>query len=652
MSQGQRRLAAIMFTDVVGYTSFTERNEASALQLLEEHRQLLRPFFTQHNGVEVKTTGDGFLVEFASALEAVNCAYQIQESLHELNEERPLDQRILIRIGIHLGDVVHSQNDVYGDAVNIASRIEPLAEPGGICVTSQVYEQVRNKFDMPMTTLGRRVLKNLSEPTEVYAVVLPWSTAPTALTEETPTASSAHRVAVLPFTNMSPDPSDEYFADGMTEEVISTLSQIEGIEVISRTSVMQYKKSPKPIPEVAKELDVGTVLEGSIRKAGNRLRVTVQMVDATKDRHVWAESYDRDLQDVFTIQSDIAKRVADALQTRILKNVAKSAEQSGNVEAYTMYLRAMQLYHQSTESSLREAYILFKHVIARDPGFAKAYAGLADTICATAASGYVDFQMVDKAEVAAIKALELGPEDADAHAAMAGVHAFLDRFDECLKEAQLAIQLNPNLSHAYEELAIVYSTMAELDQAREAARKASELDPLSYRPRYVLGWAEMMSGRQDEALAVFNALLELNPKNPRTYVTLCDFYMIKGDFATAEKMLGEGAKLSPIDPAVILDKALLYAYTGRMSEAQGELQEILKNGSESVRLNGSLFVNCALGNLDEAFKPLMRMTETHSWPYLINVSPVFRQLRADPRYGEFLRKVGLPPDLGKRQGFR
>jgi adenylate cyclase len=638
LSQGQRRLAAIMFTDIVGYTSISQRNEASALQLLEEHRGIVRSFFTKHNGTEIKTMGDAFLVEFASALEAVRCAFDIQQSLNELNADRPLDRRILVRIGIHLGDVVHSQNDVYGDAVNIASRIQPLSEPGGICVTSQVYDQVRNKFEFPMTTLGRRQLKNVGEPTEAYRVVLPW----TQKSEAVP-LDIGHRVAVLPFTNMSPDPNDEYFADGLTEELISTVSRIEGIEVISRTSVMQYKKAPKPIRDVSKELEVGTVLEGSVRKAGNKLRVAVQMIDAGRDRHLWAESYDRDLQDVFAIQSDIAKRVADALEARIPRDSAKAAEPKADVEAYTTYMKAMQLYHEGTEQSLREAVVLFNNAIARDTSFARAYAGLAHALCLRAAGGYDDFSIVDNAEAAARKALELGPDLAEAHAAMADVNGFLDRFEEEVTEARRAIEINPNDSEAHLSLAVNYSALARMDEAREVAQKAYDLDPLSFRTGHMLAWVSLMSGRAERALEIFTRLKQLNPRNPRAYSSLSEYYMLMTDFGQAQKMLEAGSALSESDPIIRLDRGLLYAFTGRRKEAEEVLREIMASDAESVRLYGALFINCALGNIDEAFKALMRTAETHSWPYLINVSPLFRDLRADPRFAEFRERLGLPP---------
>jgi TolB-like protein/Flp pilus assembly protein TadD len=631
-----------MFTDIVGYTSLSQRDEASAIRLLEEHRGIVREFFPKHNGTEIKTMGDGFLVEFASALEAVRCAYDIQQSLHELNNGRPQEAKVMVRIGIHLGDVIHAQNDVYGDAVNIASRIEPLSEPGGICVTSQVYEQVRNKFEFPMTTLGKRGLKNVGDPIEVYQVVLPW-----ARDMQDARPDSAHRVAVLPFTNMSPDPNDEYFADGMTEEVISTVSSIEGIEVISRTSVMQYKKAPKPIREVSRELEVGTVLEGSVRKAGTKVRVTVQMIDAGRDRHVWAESYDRDLQDIFVIQSEIASKVAGALQSRLPRAGVGNEAHREDIEAYTSYMKATQRLHEDTEQSLRESEALFRRAISRDPAFARAYAGLAKSICQLAVRGFEDFTTLPKAEEAAGIALRLAPGDAEPHSAMAIVHTMLDRFEESAKETRTALEINPNLADAHIEMMMYYSTHNMMDEACRAAKKSHELDPLSFRPAYFLGFALLMSGKIREAEDTFKMLCTLNPSNPFSYTALCECHMVAGDFASAQSAIEKAEKIGPDAPSVVIDRGLLYASTGKRKEAEEILERTQRNEKESVRLYSALCINCGLGRIDEAFKALMRSAETHSWPYMINVSPLFKDLRADPRFSEFLDKVGLSSMIGK-----
>ena len=325
-----------MFTDIVGYTALSQKDESLALSLLQEHRSLLRPFFQNHGGREIKTIGDSFLIEFDSALEAVRCAVSVQKSMHDFNALRGMKSRILVRVGIHLGDAVHSGGDIYGDAVNIASRIQSIAEPGGICITQQVYDQVRNKIDVRLSDMGKRNLKNIEEPLEIYRIVLPWNEAlPSQRINQ-----DRRRLAVMPLVNMSPEPADSYFADGMTEELISTLSTVSGLRVVSRTSVMGYKNSTKKLGEIAKDLDVGTIIEGSVRKSGNKVRITIQLIDAIIDEHSWVANYDRELDDVFAIQSDVAKQVAGALSVRIGESEGKrlSKIRTTSTSAYQDYL--------------------------------------------------------------------------------------------------------------------------------------------------------------------------------------------------------------------------------------------------------------------------------------------------------------------------
>ena len=328
-----------MFTDIVGYTALSQADEASTLFLLEEHRVLLRSIFPRHNGREVKTIGDAFLVEFSSALEAVTCSADIQTAMHDRNAGLPPEKRIQIRVGIHVGDVVHAQGDILGDAVNVSSRIEPLAQPGGVCISAQVYDQVRNKIGLPLEKVEGKTLKNVNIPVEVYRIVMPWE-----IETKTDVAElDVRRVAVLPLKNMSPDPNDEYFAEGMTEELITSLATVTDLTVIARTSTMQYKNSTKRIGEIGRELNAGTLIEGSVRKAGNKVRITVQLIDARNEGHLWVQSYDKQLDDVFAIQSEVAQKVAEALKVRLsdagLKRIEKGA--TSNPEAHTLYLKGM-----------------------------------------------------------------------------------------------------------------------------------------------------------------------------------------------------------------------------------------------------------------------------------------------------------------------
>src|SRR5881296_2566383 len=365
-----------MFTDIVDYTIMSQKNETLALTLLEEHRQILRPAFARRGGREVKTIGDGFLVEFPSALEAVRCALEIQQLMKERNQSVPSESKILLRVGVHLGDVEHRNGDVYGDAVNTASRVQSLAEPGGVSITQQVFDHVRNNEEFRTVALGQNQLKNVQTPTEVYRV-LP-STERTKLT--TNEALEPRRVAALPLAIISSDQQDEYFADGLTEEIINTLSTIPGLRVFARTSVMKYKQVNKSVGEIGRELKVGSILEGSVRKAGGRLRITIQLIDVGSEAPIWAQKYDRELEDVFKIQTDIAVRVAEALKVQLLRENRKLIEQKApeDIAAYVLYLRGRYYWSKRTREDLEMAISYFGEAIQKDPNYALAHAGMAD----------------------------------------------------------------------------------------------------------------------------------------------------------------------------------------------------------------------------------------------------------------------------------
>jgi adenylate cyclase len=636
MSSADRRLAAVMFIDIVGYTRMAQSNEPLALELLAEHRKLVRPLFPAHGGTEVKTIGDAFLVEFRSALEAVLCAVEIQKRMAEHNAVASKERRLQVRVGVHLGDVVHEAGDVYGDAVNVASRIEPLAEPGGICISEQVFDSIRNKSKLEIIRVGDIELKNVELPVTIYRVKVPDGTS-------TGSAGSVarERLAVLPFVNISPDPNDEYFADGLTEELISKLSEVKGLKVIARTSVMNYKKKEKSVSQIGRELDAGSIIEGSVRKAGSKIRVTVQLIDSRTEEHLWATNYDKELDDIFAIQTDIASRVASSVSAGLLPVSSKG--DTRDMEAYTLYIKGMQRFHEGSESSMRDAVELLGKAITRDPRFVKARAALAVTWLRLATGGYEDYAVAEeRAEPLARRALELDPGSAEAHAAMASVCNVLDRFEETRLEAESAVRINPNLSEAHLAIGIDLASMGRLDEALVSMEKAHELDPLAWHVADILSRTARVSGRVDRSFEILEKMNELSPNNPRVLSGLAESHMVKRNFETAQKLLDEGLKISPREPLLRLNQGLLFVYTGRRKESEEALAEISKDSVEAFRLYGQLFINAALGNLDLAFMALSRQAEIHAWPFLIGTLPVFEELRKDPRYKDFASKFGLP----------
>ncbi|MCI4348544.1 MAG: adenylate/guanylate cyclase domain-containing protein, partial [Thermoplasmata archaeon] len=504
-----RRLAAIMFTDTVGFTASAQANEARALDLRAKQQRLLRPLFAAHHGREVKSTGDGFLVEFGSALNAVQCAVEIQRVLGKHNLSTPDEATIRIRIGIHLGDVVETEGDVFGDSVNIASRIEPLAESGGICVTAQVFDQVQNKLDLRFERLGVPELKNVRVPIAVYRIVVPTENVANATSLVDP--DLPRRMAVLPFTSMSPDPQDDFFADGLTEEIITELSRIPSLRVIARTSVMRYKTHPKSVREVGVELRVGNVLEGSVRKAGSRIRITAQLIDAATEEHLWSERFDRELADIFAVQAEIAGSVAGALDLRLHTPPAPSRSSPPNVEAYTLYLRGRFLWNQRTTAAVREALRRFEEAIAIDPNFPLAHSGVADCYSVLVDRGALPSrETIPKARAAAEKGLQLDPQLAEAHASLGLALSHAGDVPGSERELRAAIALNPGYAAAHLWLSLLLEGSGRTEAAWAEVAKAEDSDPLSPAVLNGAGVKAWVAGRNDEALGKWARALELN----------------------------------------------------------------------------------------------------------------------------------------------
>ena len=632
----QRRLAAIMFTDLAGYTALTQRNEALAMQLLEEHRRIVRPFFPKHNGREVKTIGDAFLVEFASALEATRCAFDIQQSLNELNSGRPQDRSVMLRIGIHLGDVIHDQNDVYGDAVNIASRIEPLAPPGGICVSEQVYSQIKNKFEFPLSTLGERTLKNVNEPVEVFRVVLPWEGK-----SERESTFERNRIAVLPFANMSPDPNDEYFADGLTEELIDRLAQVKELEVIARTSVMSYKKKEKKAAEIARELSVGSLVEGSVRKAGNRIRVTAQLINGATEGHLWSSHYDKNLEDIFAVQSEIAEKVAGELKVLLVESEKRTLEKkpTENTEAYNNFLRGREMLREQTEPSLKQALALFEKAIELDPNFAKAYVGVADCHRHLADRG---FELADTSVTTVRplldRALSLDPNLPEAHAALSAMFFNMDDVLASEAEARRALELNPSLPDTYWHLFELAALKGDPGEMVRQIESAYRLDPIRPDFIYRVGLAYFWCGREQEALEFWKRNEHLAPAF--AYRGMTEYYTAKGDLEKAKEYNAKLEKLDPTSPRVVWMGGALAAKEGDKERALLAVKKIEDAKMGPIGFNFIGYVYHALGDLDSFFDCMSKALEAHTIIVsTLMYSPLLAKARADPRYLELMMKI-------------
>jgi len=428
----ERRLAAIMAADVVGYSRLMGANEVGTLQALQElHGELVNPTIAEHGGRIVKLTGDGLLAEFASVVGAMECAITIQDSMPARNADVPEDRRIQFRVGINLDDVIVQGDDLFGDGVNIAARLEGVARPGGIAVSQSVRDNVESRLKLSFADRGQQQLKNIAMPIRVFDVLLESGNAP-AMTMADPMAvvMASPSIAILPFTNMSGDAEQEYFSDGITEDIITDLSKISALFVVGRHTSFAYKNMPGHLDRIAAELGVRFLLEGSVRKAGNRIRITAQLIDGSTGGHLWAERYDRDLTDIFAIQDELTKAIVDQLRLRLLPEEMSifGPAPTENVEAYSLYLKGRQFFHNATKSFLMLARQMFVRATQLDPNYAKAFAGIAN--CDARMIGWYGEDIPEQRILAnADKALAIDPSLAEAHAARADSMSFVDGHD-------------------------------------------------------------------------------------------------------------------------------------------------------------------------------------------------------------------------------
>jgi adenylate cyclase len=632
-----------MFTDTVGFTASTQTDESHALDLLRQQQDIVSPLISSHHGREIKSTGDGFLVEFDSALKAIQCAIDIQRRINDRNAEGSLPP-IRIRIGIHLGDVVQSGTDILGDAVNVAARIEPVSEPGGICVSGAVREQVWNKIPEKLEKLPPTHLKGVQSPMDIYRVVLSWT-----VKEPASRRSGPPRLAVLPFVNISPDPNDEYFADGLTEEMITVLSQLQELRVIARTSVSLYKSTHKSVSQIGGELGVDAILEGSVRKSGDQLRITAQLVNVETQEHTWAHTYDRKLENVFAVQTQIAKRVA-----RQLKINLRAADQSRlearpavRSDSYLAYLKGKTLLHTFTSAvsrSLESAVEQFELAISLDPKNAAAYSGLAD---ATRMKGWWHpdvprSKWEETSRRLVTRAIELDPNLAEAHASLA-----LDLWDSCdypaaEKELKLALLLNPSYSLAHNAYAAVLEDQARVDEALLQFKLGEEADPLwllnVYNSVLLLIWL----GRFDDALPKIQKIRHLDTSLEPYHFVLANYHLARSDLARCLDELRQAIELNQEPREREVTRAWYFALSGEFEEARAVLrrEETLHEFGESM--SEIALVYAELGDLDECFRMLEKAISTGPLAFQRwRLDPRLKEVRSDPRFAVMLKKLNL-----------
>ncbi len=480
----QRRLAAITAADVVGYSRMMGANETETLARLQAFReQLLTPKVTEFGGRVVKTTGDGALIEFPSAVDAVQHAIDVQTSMGPWNADTPEDRRIELRMGINVGDIIVDADDIYGDGVNVAARLETLAQPGGVCISGTVFDQVKGKLDLRFDDLGPQQVKNIAEPVRVYQW-LPDAVGAAANIEQRSRPLSPPdkpSVAVLPFDNLSGDTEQEYFSDGITEDIITALSRVRRFFVIARNSTFAYKGQSPDIRDVAHDLGVRYVLEGSVRRAANRIRLTAQLLDGASGSHIWAERYDRDLDDIFELQDELTQTIVGAIEPELNKAEQERArlKKPDSLGIWDIYQRGMSDLRKLTKESLPEAEATLTRATELDPAFAAAFAGLADVHYYKLVLGFTEDPDATRRAVHAAgrQAVALDSEDADAHCAMGRGYLTNRMYDDAIAEFSKALAINPSHALARYSLGATYVFRGEPEPSLPHIDDAIRLSP-------------------------------------------------------------------------------------------------------------------------------------------------------------------------------
>ena len=517
---GTRKIAAILVADIVGYSRLAGTDEDRTLSRLRGLRtDLIDPAIDAHHGRVVKRTGDGILIEFRSVVDAVRCAIEVQSGLIERNAGVPENRRIDFRVGIHLGDVVEEgDGDLMGDGVNVAARLEGICEPGRICLSEDAYRQVRDRIKEELVELGERRLKNIARPVRVYEIKVDSERqAPASIRPEaTKTGLPRLSIVVLPFANMGSEPAQDYFVDGVTESLTTDLSQMSGMRVIGRNTAFSYRNKAIDLKQIGRELNVRYVLEGSVQRSANRMRVNVQLIDAESGDHLWADRFDKPVADLLDMQDEIVARLANALNAQLIKAEARRAERAPNPDFMDLYFQAMSWYNKAfNPSNLVEARRLFERALALDPSNVDAIVGAALTGNASSMTHMSDDRAARLAELEAlaIKALSIAPEMAQAHLCLGCVQIYTNRAAQGIAECKRALAIDRNLAaaHAYIGLAKYYVGHGEETEAHiEDALRLSPRDTSVYLWEAFKGCAKVFLGRDDEAVPRFSRAIEIN----------------------------------------------------------------------------------------------------------------------------------------------
>jgi adenylate cyclase len=577
----EHKLAAVLAADMAGYSRLMEADEIGTLARLRTHRiELVDPAITKNNGRVIKTTGDGMLVEFQSVTDAVRSAVEIQERMKRRNSDVPKESRMEFRIGINLGDIIFDNEDIFGDGVNIASRIEQLADVGGICVTAAVATQIVDRLDIVLDDLGEKNLKNISRPVHLYRVVLDGSSQPFQQAKDHQAemrAVSKPSILVLPFDNMSGDPEQEFFADGLTEDIITELSRHHELFVISRNSSFIYKNRAVDVREVADKLGAQYLVEGSVRKVGDRVRVTAQLIDTANDAHIWADRYDRKLDDIFAIQDEVTAAIAATLPGRLeaAQRDQLARKKPASMAAYECVLAAKVLHHRSTVADNRQAQALIHRAVALDPDYAHAHAWRACILGQAWVHDWCEDKDATWNEIvgALNKALALDDNDADVHRILAAVNVNNNALTTARYHQERALALNPNYDLVVVQQGELLTWLGRPEEGIEWIRKAMRLNP--HHPERFwshLGKAHFAARQYGEAIEAF---MHLSGMDSVQHAFVAASYGWLGDEIAAS---AHAARVRTLDPQFNLEAFLATLHYAQDSDLQHVREGLLKAG--------------------------------------------------------------------------
>lgn len=637
-----RQLAAIMFADMVGYTAMMQENEQRTKELRDRFRAVLDEANLEFHGIILQHYGDGTLVMFGSAVDAVRCAVRIQSAM----QSEPV---IPLRIGLHVGDIAYDDEGIYGDSVNIASRIESLSVAGAVLLSDKVHDEIRNHPELSVRSMGAFKFKNVTRPIEVYAIDSDAVIMPDPGQLKSVKAVSVRSVAVLPFVNMSTDPENEYFSDGITEEIINALVKVPDLRVTSRTSSFVFKDQNQDIREIGKQLGVQTVLEGSVRKAMNRVRVTAQLINTADGYHVFSEVYDRELQDIFGVQDELSMKIAGLVQDSFKdsdQSLVRTSTQ--NMEAYNLYLKGVHLWNQWAPGSVKQGIRLFQRALELEPDFALAYSGIASTYTYLGAIGHIKPQEAfTHAREAAERALQLDDELAESHVAIGTVRLFNDwDWDGARRSFDRAVSISPGSALVHQSYSLYHIAMGNSEDTRRVLELASELDPLSPSISNALAYGYIINQMPDMAEAQYRKILDMDPNYRGSYEGLGWTELYRGNVDRAVEYFRKFQSMTSHETHGQSGLGYALAMAGRFDEAREclRLTQLREKLEPQVSLEMDYVVlYTALGDMDRAFEKLEEAIDIRLGSLIfIRANPAWSRLHDDPRFDEAIARMGLP----------